>query len=77
MGYQLEKNRSNVNHLFFIDDLKLYGKNDKEMYSLIKTVWQYSEDTKMEFGILKYVLISLQRGKKTRWEGIQQPIEEE
>ena len=76
MGYQLEKNWANVNHLFFVDDLKLYVKNDKEIYSLIKTVWQYSEDT-MEFGILKYVLISLQRGKKTRWEGIQLPIGEE
>ena len=27
MGYQLEKNGVKVNHLFFIDDLKLYGKN--------------------------------------------------
>ena len=39
MGYQLEKNGSKVNHLFFMDDLKLYGKNDKEIDSLIKTVW--------------------------------------
>ena len=26
MGYQLEKNGAKVNHLFFMDDLKLYGK---------------------------------------------------
>ena len=38
MGYQLEKNGAKVNHLFFMDDLKLYGKNDKELDSLIKTV---------------------------------------
>ena len=32
MGYQLEKNRVKVNHrLFFIDDLKLYGKTDKQI----------------------------------------------
>ena len=38
MGYQLEKNGAKVNHLLFMDDLKLYGKNDKEIDSLIKTV---------------------------------------
>ena len=71
MGYQLEKNGAKVNHLFFMDDLKLYGKNDKEIDSLIKTEWQCSEDIIMEFGILKCAIVSLQRGKKTRWEGIQ------
>ena len=55
-----------VNHLFFMDDLKLYEKNDKGIDSLIKTVWQCSEDIKMEFGILKCAAVSLQRGKKTR-----------
>ena len=64
MGYQLEKNGAKVNHLFFMDDLKLYGKNDKEIDSLIKTVWQCSKDIKMEFGI--FAAVSLQRGKKTR-----------
>ena len=29
MGYQLEKNGAKVNHLFCMEDLKLYGKNDK------------------------------------------------
>ena len=31
--YQLEKNGAKFNHLFFMDDLKLYGKNDKENIS--------------------------------------------
>ena len=47
MGHQLEKNGAKVNHLFFMDDLKLYGKNVKEIDTLIKTVWQCSEDMKM------------------------------
>ena len=76
MGYQLEKNGAKVNHLFFMDDLKLYGKNGKEIDSLIKTVWQCREDIKMEFGILKCAAVSLQSGKK-RWEGIQLPNGEE
>ena len=53
------------------------GKNDKEIDSLIKTVWQCSEDIKMEFCILKCAIVSLQRGKKTSWEGIQLPNGEE
>ena len=77
MGYQLEKNGSKVNHLFFMDDLKLYGKNDKEIDSLIKTVWQCSKDIKLEFGILKCATVSLQKGRKPRWEGIQLPNGEE
>ena len=73
MGYQQEKNGAKVNHLFFMDDLKLYGKDDRGIDSLIKTVWQCSEDIKIVFGILKCVVVSLQRGRKTRWEGIQLP----
>ena len=60
-----------------MDDFKLYVKNGKEIDSLIKTVWQCSEDIKMEFGILKCAIVSLQRGRKTRWEGIQLPNGEE
>ena len=77
MGYQLEKNGAKANHLFFMDDLKLYGQNDKETDSLIKTVWRCSENIKMEFSISKCAAVSLQRGKKTRWEGIQLPNGEE
>ena len=62
MGYQLEKNEAKINHLFFMDDLKLYGKNNKEISSLMKTVWQCSEGMEMEFGILKCVVVLLQKG---------------
>ena len=60
-----------------MDDLKLHGKNDKEIDSLIKTLWQCSEDIKMEFRVLKCAIVSLQRGKKIRLEGIQLPNGEE
>ena len=46
-----------------MDYLKLSGKSEKEMESLIKTVKQCSEDIKMKFGILKCTVVSLQRGK--------------
>ena len=40
-------------------------------------MWQCSEDIKMEFCILKCAAVSLQRGKKTIWEGILLPNVEE
>ena len=59
MRYPLEKNGAKGSRLFFIDDVKLNGKNDREIDSLIKTVWQCSKYIKMEFGILKCVVVSL------------------
>ena len=38
MGYQLEKNGTKVNYLFFMDNLILYGKKEKEIGPLMKTV---------------------------------------
>ena len=40
-------------------------------------MWQCNEDMNMEFGILKCAAVSLERGRKTRWEGIQLPNGEE
>ena len=59
MRYQLQNNEAKVNHLLFMNDLKLFGKNAKEIGSSIKTVWQCSEDIKIEFGILKCAIVAL------------------
>ena len=77
MGYQMEKNGEKVNHLFFMDDLKLYGNSDNQIDSLVRTVWQCSEDICMEFGISKCAMVSLKRGKKVRCEGIRLPNDDE
>ena len=63
MWYQLGNNEAKVNHLFFMDDLRLYGNKTKKQ---TKTVWQSSKDVKMEFVGLKCAVVPLQRGKKTR-----------
>ena len=52
-----------INHLLFIDDLKLYGKNEHEVDSLFQSVRIYSEDIAMEFGIQKCACVILKRGK--------------
>ena len=42
-----------INHLLFIDDLKLFGKNEREVDSLVSIVKIISEDIRMEFRINK------------------------
>ena len=51
MGYQLKKNDRKINHLLFMDDLKLYGKNEQEINALVQLVRIMSKDVGMEFGI--------------------------
>ena len=50
--YQLDK-ETKINHLFYVDDLKLYGTSDNQLTGLINTVKNVSEDIKMEFGLDK------------------------
>lgn len=72
-GYKLDNQHEKINHLLFMDDLKLYGKNEKEINSLIQTVRIFSEDIKMEFGIDKCATVNLKRGKMYASEGIELP----
>ena len=37
-GYKLSRSREKVNHLMYIDDIKLFAKNEKELETLIHTV---------------------------------------
>ena len=72
-GYQLKKRGNKINHLMFMDDIKLYGKSIKEIDTLIQTVRIVSGDIRMEFGIEKCALVNIQKGKVTRTEGIKLP----
>ena len=53
-----------------MDNLKLYGKNS-QIDSLVKTVWNYSEDIGMKFGIDKCAVLDLERGRLVRCEEIE------
>ena len=42
-GYSFGKGKEKLSHLLFMNDLKLYGSNDKEIDSLVKDrVWRHS-----------------------------------
>ena len=70
-GYQFSTNGQRINHLLYMDDLKLYSRTEKELNSLAETVRIFSKDINMEFGIQKCPLLVLKRGKSVKTEGIQ------
>ena len=49
--------------MLFMDDLKLYGKDEKEADVLTNTTRVFTNDIKMEFGITKCGYINLKKGK--------------
>ena len=51
VGYQLKKGDNRINHLMFMDDIKLFGRGTKEIDTLVQTVRIVSGDIRMEFGI--------------------------
>ncbi|KAI5693857.1 hypothetical protein M8J75_006803 [Diaphorina citri] len=70
MGYQLVKNEKPINHILYMDDLKLFGKNENELKMLLDLVARYSIDIKMEFGVEKCAKAIVQRGKLVITENI-------
>ena len=67
-GYTLGDEK--INQLFFMDDLKVYGKDKAQIESLVSTVQLISQDIGMEFGIKKCGVVVLKRGKLCKSEGI-------
>ena len=60
-----------INHLLFMDDLKLYSRNEKELDSLVQTIGIFSKDIGMEFGIEKCAMLVIEKGKIVKSVGIE------
>ena len=71
-GYTL-KNGEKLNHLLFMDDLKIFAKSQHEINGLISTVQILSNDIGMEFGIKKCGVLALKRGTVVSSEGVEMP----
>ena len=76
-GYSLnqegrkKEQEKRINHLLFMDDLKLYAENDKELRHLLQIVEDYSKDIGMSFGVDKCAKCTIKKGKKTTTENMQ------
>ena len=61
--YKWGKKEYKLNHLLFMDDLKLYAKSEEQTSTLVRTVYVFSTDIGMEFGIKKCGIFTMKRGK--------------
>ena len=57
----------------YIDDIKLFAKNKKELETFIHTVRIYSQDIEMEFGIEKCAILVMKSGKRHMTDGMELP----
>ena len=62
-GYGYNIYEEKINHLFYMNDLKLYGKNDYELEGLLRTVKTFSDDIGMTFDLDKCAKATFIRGK--------------
>ena len=55
----------------YMDDIKLFAKNERELETLIQTVRIYSQDIGKEFGIEKCALLVMKSERRNMTEGIE------
>ena len=68
--YKWRTKKYELNHLLFVDNLKLYAKSEGQTNTLVRTVHVFSTDIGMEFGIKKCGILKVKRGKIVKIEGI-------
>ena len=61
-GYRVSSDMS-LTHLLFMDDLKLFARNDNDLLKSLDVVQNYSAAIRMSFGISKCAKLSVKRGK--------------
>ncbi|MEM7264393.1 MAG: reverse transcriptase domain-containing protein [Pseudomonadota bacterium] len=77
MGYSFGEYGVQVNHLLFMDDLKLYGQSKEQIDALVEVTRIFSRDIGMAFGLDKCAVIEMKRGAKVKSEGIVLPTGEQ
>ena len=57
----------------YMDDIKLFVKNEKELETLIQAVRIYSQDIRIEFGIEKCSMVVMKSSKRHLTDGMKLP----
>ena len=69
-GYKLSRSQEKINHLIYMDNIKLFAENKKELETLIHAVKRYIG---MEFGIGKCAMLLIKNGKRHMTDGMELP----
>ena len=74
-AYEFSETKEKINHLLFMDDLKLYSQSKKGLDSLVQTqtVRVFSKDIGMKFGIEKCAMLVMEKGKIVKSNGRELP----
>ena len=65
-NYGCEAQNGKVNHLFYMDDLKTFAKDDNQETGMLTIVKAFSDDIKMEFRLDKCTRATFNRGQLTK-----------
>ena len=72
-GYKLSRSHEKINHLIYMDDIKLIVKNEKELETLIHAFRIYSQDKGIKFGIEKCAMLVMENSKRHLTKGMELP----
>ena len=70
LGYGCKIRTERITHLFYMDDLKLYAKDDNELEGLLRIVKGFSDDIGMVFGLSKCAKATFKRGKLEKYDHV-------
>ena len=60
-GYDIQGKK--INHLFYMDDLKVFGRDSQQQERLLQTVKTFSDDINMKYGLETCATAEFKRGK--------------
>ncbi|KAF2898175.1 hypothetical protein ILUMI_08001, partial [Ignelater luminosus] len=63
-GYQMKNENVKVNNLLYMDDLKIFGKNEQELRKEMKVIQTSSTDIGMKMGLKKCAKLTFKRGER-------------
>ena len=72
-GYHFVNSGLIVEHLLFMDEVKLYTSNKKSLESLIQIARVFSNDIGMEFEVTKCAVLTMKKGKMANSDEIALP----
>ena len=72
-AYEFSESKEKINHLLFMDDLKLHSRSEKGLDLLVQAVRVFSEDIGVEFGIEKCATLVMEKKKIVNSVGIELP----
>ena len=72
-AYEFSESKEKINHLLFLDDLKLHSRSEKGLDSLVQTVRVFSEDIGMDFDTEKCAMLVMEKEKIVKSVGVELP----